>query len=84
MADAPSEPFRRHAKVVAAVDLPGVPVGTPGKVFLASGVDWIRYRVRFENGAELGTLDRSVLAGKDEWAEREQEHRRAERAAALG
>jgi hypothetical protein len=84
MADEPSDRFRRHEKVVAAVDLPGVPAGTPGKVFLASGIDWIRYRVRFENGVEIGTLDRAALAGKAEWAEREQEQRRAERAAALG
>lgn len=84
MADDSRKPFRRLAKVVAAVDLPGVPAGTPGKVFLVSGIDWIRYRVRFENGAEIGSLDRAVLASREEWAERQQEQRRAERAAALG
>jgi hypothetical protein len=71
--------LRRHEKVVAAVDLPGVPAGTPGKVFLVSGISWIRYRVRFANGAEIGTLDRSVLATRDEWAERERAERRARR-----
>jgi hypothetical protein len=34
-----------------------VPVGTPGKVILANGFNWLRYRVRFENGVELGDLD---------------------------
>ena len=77
MPESSPEPFRRHAKVVAAVDLPGVPAGTPGKVFLVSGVTWLRYRVRFENGAEIGTLDRSVLMSRDEW----DEHLRAERTA---
>jgi hypothetical protein len=71
--------LRRHEKVVAAVDLPGVPAGTPGKVFLVSGISWIRYRVRFANGAEIGTLDRSVLATRDEWAERERAERRTRR-----
>jgi hypothetical protein len=26
-------------------------------VILANGFNWLRYRVRFENGAELGDLD---------------------------
>ena len=39
------------------VDLPGVPAGTTGKVILANGFNWLRYRVRFDNGAELGDLD---------------------------
>ena len=47
----------RHDKVVSTVDLPGVPAGTKGKVILANGFNWLRYRVRFENGAELGDLD---------------------------
>jgi hypothetical protein len=77
MAKPAGDQLRRHAKVVAAVDLPGVPQGTPGKVLLVSGVTWIRYRVRFENGAEIGTLDRETLMGRDEWAAAEQERRRA-------
>jgi hypothetical protein len=78
MAETAGDQLRRHEKVVAAVDLPGVPQGTPGKVFLVSGVTWIRYRVRFENGAEIGTLDRATLQRKDEWAAAERERRRAE------
>lgn len=47
----------RGDRVEARVDLPGVPAGTRGKVILANGFNWLRYRVRFDNGAELGDLD---------------------------
>ncbi|MDH3707700.1 MAG: hypothetical protein OES57_16660, partial [Acidimicrobiia bacterium] len=56
--------------VYAVQDLPGVPEGTPGKVLVSVGLTWIRYRVRFGNGVELGSLDRSVLASAREWADR--------------
>ena len=46
-----------HDKVVAIADLPGVPNGTKGKVLLANGMNWRRYRILFENGQELGHLD---------------------------
>ncbi|MDP1821024.1 MAG: hypothetical protein Q8K58_14190 [Acidimicrobiales bacterium] len=49
--------LKRHDKVRAHVDLPGVPAGTPGKVLVVSGVTWIRYRVLFDNGVEVGLLD---------------------------
>jgi len=49
--------LKRHEKVVANVDLPGVPAGTRGKVLVVSGVTWLRYRVLFENGVEHGLLD---------------------------
>jgi hypothetical protein len=68
MAKSAGEQLRRHEKVVAAVDLPGVPAGTPGKVFLVSGITWIRYRVRFANGVEIGSLNRSALARAGERA----------------
>ncbi len=56
----------RHQKVRAWTELPGVPVGTPGKVLQVGGVTWIRYRVRFENGVEQGLLDgRHIVATKD-------------------
>ena len=44
-------------RVKATVDLIGVPAGTEGKVILANGFNWQRYRVLFANGAELGDLD---------------------------
>ncbi len=46
-----------HDKVVAATNLPGVPEGTKGKVLVANGMNWRRYRVLFEDGMELGHLD---------------------------
>jgi hypothetical protein len=49
--------LKRHEKVRANIDLPGVPAGTPGKVLVVSGVSWMRYRVLFENGVEHGLLD---------------------------
>ncbi len=47
----------RGDKVQATVDLPGVPAGTDGKIILANGFNWLRYRVLFTNGVELGDLD---------------------------
>lgn len=70
MAKRKGEGLQRHEKVVAAVDLPGVPAGTPGKVELVNGFRWIRYRVGFDNGADIGSLDRSQLARPEEWASR--------------
>lgn len=49
--------LKRHEKVRANVDLPGVPAGTRGKVLVVSGLTWLRYRVLFENGVEHGLLD---------------------------
>jgi hypothetical protein len=58
--------LKRHEKVRANVDLPGVPAGTPGKVLVVSGVSWVRYRVLFENGVEHGLLDgRHLVRPKD-------------------
>ncbi len=44
-------------KVRSIVEIHGVPVGTEGKVILANGFEWLRYRVLFANGAEVGDLD---------------------------
>ena len=46
-----------HDKVRSITDLPGIPAGTPGKVIVANGMNWRRYRVLFENKQELGHLD---------------------------
>jgi hypothetical protein len=57
--------LKRHGKVRAWIDLPGVPAGTLGKVLQVSGVSWIRYRVLFENGVQQGLLDgRHIVAPK--------------------
>lgn len=49
--------LRTGDKVRTTVDLHGVPAGTEGKVILANGFQWQRYRVLFDNGAEVGDLD---------------------------
>ena len=49
--------LKRHEKVCANIDLPGVPAGTRGKVLAVSGLTWIRARVLFANGVEHGLLD---------------------------
>ena len=48
-------------RVVASVDLTDVPAGTEGRVLLANGFQWQRYRVLFDNGVELGDLDHRNL-----------------------
>ncbi|MEN9792746.1 MAG: hypothetical protein RL330_824 [Actinomycetota bacterium] len=57
-------------KVTASVDLDGVPAGTEGKVILANGFNWLRYRVLFANGAELGDLDHRHLVPQGRAAKR--------------
>jgi hypothetical protein len=59
--------FSRRQKVVAAVDLPGVPAGTEGKVWFVSGVTWIRYHVAFENGEEIANVDAAQLCDRKQW-----------------
>ncbi|MSY42728.1 MAG: hypothetical protein F2645_02940 [Actinobacteria bacterium] len=39
------------------VDVDGAPAGTEGKVILSNGFNWLRYRVLFVNGNEIGDLD---------------------------
>ena len=48
-------------RVRATADLHGVPEGTEGKVILANGFNWLRYRVLFNNGAEVGDLDSRTI-----------------------
>ena len=62
-----TSPIRRHQKVVATVDLPGVPEGTLGKVRVANGFAWYRYWVYFENGVELGHVDHGNLVRAGDW-----------------
>lgn len=59
--------FRRRQKVVSVGELPGVPVGTFGKVWFVSGVTWIRYHVAFDNGVELANVDAASLRDRKAW-----------------
>jgi hypothetical protein len=39
-----------------------VPAGAPGRVYLVDGFAWTRYRVLFDNGVDVGSLDGTSLA----------------------
>jgi hypothetical protein len=54
-------PLRRRDRVVAAVDLPGIPAGTTGRVTFVHGLTWIRYWVRWDNGVTRGSMNRKHL-----------------------
>lgn len=49
-------------RVSATSDLQDVPEGTDGRILLANGFNWQRYRVLFNNGVELGDLDGRQIA----------------------
>ena len=53
--------FREKDRVEAAEALSQVPEGTPGVVVSVTGLDWIRYRVRFDNGVERNLVDAKRL-----------------------
>jgi hypothetical protein len=74
--------FKRHDKVVAAVDLPHIPKGTQGRVLYVAGVTWIRYHVLFDNEESLSSLDAEQLMALDDWRLKQYEERQAERKAA--
>lgn len=57
----------RRERVILADDLAGVPEGTPGEVMLHTGLQWVRYWVRFDTGAERGSIHRDKLVREDEW-----------------
>jgi hypothetical protein len=86
MAKAALDGFRRNEWVKNLDDLPGVPAGTRGRVYLVEGFTWTRYRVLFDNGIDIGSLDGAVLARPREFASalerREQAAVAAEAAAA--
>lgn len=62
MAKAAFDGFKRNEWVKNLDDLPRVPAGTRGRVYLVEGFTWTRYRVLFDNGVDIGSLDGSVLA----------------------
>ena len=53
--------LRMGDRVRTIVDLPTVVAGTEGKVILANGFNWQRYRVRFPDGTELPDLDQRTI-----------------------
>ena len=68
MAKAAFDGFRRNERVKNLDYLPGVPAGTRGRVYLVEGFAWTRYRVLFDNGVDIGSLDGAVLARPRDFA----------------
>jgi|GEM_PF-1522011 len=71
--------YKRHQKIVAATDLVGVPAGTRGRIMYVAGMTWIRYRVEFVNGVEIGNVDGAVIMPVAEWEQIEADAARAAR-----
>ncbi len=69
-------------RVRTTVDLRGAERGSEGKVILANGFNWQRYRVLFDNGAEIGDLDHRHIEAIGRAAKRQA--KRAKEAARRG
>ena len=87
--------LKRGEKVRLVSELPGVPLGTEGKVAMANGFTWNRYWVRLVDGRVVGHIDhgdlvrtkdyeRYLVARGREAEEAELAALRAEEAAAAG
>ena len=74
-------PIKRFRKVVATVDLPGVPEGTIGKVRVANGFTWYRYWVDFDNGVRMGQVSHEHLCHEGDWGRFQLDRAEAERRA---
>jgi len=72
-------PIKRFRKVVATVDLPGVPEGTIGKVRVANGFTWYRYWVDFDNGVRMGQVSHEHLCHEGDWGRFQLDRAEAER-----
>lgn len=53
--------LRTGDRVRSTTELHGVPEGTEGRILLANGFNWLRYRVQFDNGVEMGDLDHRTI-----------------------
>ena len=62
-----SDVLDRRERVVLAEDLAGVAEGTSGEVMLHTGMRWLRYWVRFDSGAERGSIHREKLVREADW-----------------
>ena len=74
-------PIRRYKKVVATVELPGVPEGTVGRVRVANGFAWYRYWVDFDNGVRMGQVSHDHLCHEGDWGRFQFDRTEAERRA---
>lgn len=73
--------FKRGETVKTLDPLPGVPQGEKGRVYLVDGLVWTRYRVLFENGVDIGSIDGSVLARPRDYEDALERRARAAEAA---
>jgi len=73
--------YKRHQKIVAATDMVGVPAGTRGRIMYVAGMTWIRYRIEFANGVDVGNIDGAMIMPVEEWEQREADEARAARKA---
>lgn len=78
---ATSDRFRKGETVRTLGPLPGVPKGTRGRVYLVDGFAWTRYRVLFDNGLDIGSLDGTALARPEQYDEALERRERAAGAA---
>jgi hypothetical protein len=62
--------LRLGDRVVSTTGLRDVPEGTQGRVILANGFNWQRYRVMFNNGVEVSDLDGRQIAATGRTAKR--------------
>ena len=62
-----SDVLDRRERVVLAEELAGVAEGSSGEVMLHTGMRWLRYWVRFDSGAERGSIHREKLVREAEW-----------------
>ena len=62
--------LRVGGHVTSTVELHEVAEGTAGRVLLANGFNWQRYRVLFNNGIEHGDLDGRQIAAAGKTAKR--------------
>lgn len=79
-----SQRIKSGAKVLATIDLPGVPKGTRGKVAMSNGITWKRYWVRFDNGELIGHVDHDNIVIERAWDHYFAEKEAAAAAAAAG
>ena len=66
-AELQEHPFKRGQKVRLVDDLPGYPAGSQGKVAVANGFTWLRYWVRFADGATVGHVSHDSLVKANDY-----------------
>jgi hypothetical protein len=66
-ATASNRRIKKGSRVIVTEDLRGAPEGSPGKVKVVNGLDWLRAWVDFDNGTWIGSISLDKLVPEDEW-----------------